>query len=568
MQRCVEETILNGVALSKGIAVGSPFFIPLQVELNKKVDLSFEEVEGEVVRYRDALLKSREDLKQLQSTFDISSGAIEILNAHLEMLYDPFITDLVEETIKEERKNTEFVFQFLIDKYRKRFSNAKISDFEEKIGDVFDVFQRILKNMHTSVNGIHEIPLNSIVIAAELVPSYTAEAKSSHAVAFITQNGGFSSHAAIIARAKGIPYVSNIDVQVLIQFKLHTLIVDGNEGVIIINPNMKTVEKYKSLKAEEEGYYSKLEKEVYLAVKSSKEMIVKVSGNVETCSDVDVLMQNKAFGIGLFRSEYLFLRKGEFPSEEEQVAIYSEIAKKLNTLPFVIRVFDIGEDKSNNSLNGRGVRFLLKNPEILKGQIRAILKSAASGNVHILVPMVSDVAEFRIVKGMVEELKSEFRDKAVRGVGVGCMIEVPSAAIMSGAIAAEADFLSIGTNDLSQYCLAIDRKDPDLNKFYSPAHPSMLRFLHMIVHAVGRKKKPLIVCGEMAADPKYTKLLLGLGIREFSVAPRYIPLIKYTIKRTDMEEARKMARKALTLLTNEELTKFVDQEYILDPMKN
>lgn len=586
MKGQAEEVILRGLPVSKGIGIGFPIFFSNWDEDVPEIQISTKEIDQEIDRYRKALLLSREDLERLRkmSLHEGPPEIVAILGTHLEMMQDPMMTTVIEERIRDLQRNTESVFHLLIEEYKQRFSTLQDSYFQERVRDIVDVSRRILSHLRPlSRVKIGEIPHNSIILTHELVPSETVEANSSQVSAFVTAAGGITSHAAIIARAKGIPYVANIDIKIFKRIELQSLIVDGSQGLVIINPNRKTLKKYQAIKRGHQESYKLLKSASHLKGETVDGYEVRIFANLENPKEVDLILKHGASGVGLFRSEYLFLAKKEFPSEEEQFEIYKKMARTLRGRPLVIRIFDVGGDKKvdflpehrdaryfakighelNPALGCRAVRFLLRFPELLDAQLRAIIRASAFGEIHILIPMVSDLSELRQVRERVDRICAEYREKNIKiakEIPIGCMIEVPSSAIMCDAMAKEADFLSIGTNDLVQYVLAADRSNPHTTDLYFSTHPSILRLIRMVVASANCSHKPVILCGECAADPSLIPILIGLGIREFSVAARHIPLVKHTIRKWRILEACRLAEGALEYTAAQELKQYLADE--------
>lgn len=580
-----EEVILRGLPVSKGIGIGLPVFFSNGDEDVPEQQIPLKEIDKEIDRYREALSNSRADVERLR-TLSLNDGPSEIaliLSTHLEMMNDPMMTSVMEDKIRRMQRNTESVFQHLIEEYKRRFSHLQDSYFQERVRDVIDVSRRILNHLCPLQRlKISELPNNSVILTHELVPSETVEANSSLVSGFITAAGGITSHAAIIARAKGIPYVANIDIKIFKHLQLQSLIVDGSQGLVILNPTRKTLKKYQAIKRSHQENYKLLKNATHLRGETVDGYEVRIFANLENPREVDLILKNGALGIGLFRSEYLFLAKREFPSEEEQFQIYKKMAKSLKGRPLVIRIFDIGGDKKvellpeqrdahyfskiglelNPALGCRAIRFLLRYPELLYSQLRAIMRASVFGDLQILIPMVSDLSELRQVRAMVNKIAEELGPNCNKAIPIGCMIEVPSSAIMCDALAKEADFLSIGTNDLVQYLLAADRTNPHTVELYFSTHPSILRMIRMIVASANCARKPVIICGECAADPSLIPILLGLGIREFSVAARHIPLVKHTIRKWRILEACRLAEGALEQTAAQELKDYIAAETV------
>ncbi len=581
-----EEIVLRGIPISKGVGIGFPFYLASAEDQVPEVPIPQKEVDLEIDRYRRALDLSRKDVEALRR-LSLNEGPPEItsiLGTHLEMMQDPLLTSIMEERIRDLQRNTESIFHRIIEEYKERFHSLQDHYFQERVRDIVDVSRRILGHLRPLERiKMGEMPHNSIILTHELVPSETVEANASLVSAFVTATGGITSHAAIIARAKGIPYVANVDIKQLRKIEVHSLIVDGTQGLVILNPTRQTLKKYQEIQKNYQLNYKMLKSVSHLKGETIDGYEVRIFANLENPKEIDQLIKAGACGIGLFRSEYLFLSRKAFPSEEEQFAIYKRMGKALKGNPLVIRVFDIGGDKKidllpnhpdakyftsighelNPALGCRAIRFLLRYPEILDIQLRAILRASYYGEIHILIPMVSDIAEVRTVRQRVGEIQEGLRKKGIKiakQVPIGCMIEVPSSAIMCDALANEVDFLSIGTNDLVQYILAADRSNSHTSEIYFTTHPSILRLIRTVVTSANRARKPVILCGEIAADPSLIPLLIGLGIREFSVAARHIPLVKHTIRKWRILEACHLAEGALEYPSATELKAFLAVE--------
>ncbi len=575
-----QEIILSGLGVSKGIGIGVPVFFTHREDDIPEIAIPRKEIDHEIDRYRGALLKSRKEVEH-QRDMSLHEGppeVVSILGTHLEMMRDPMMTTVIEEKIRNQQRNAESVFHHLIKEYKKRFSTLQDLDFRERVGDIIGVSQRILGHLRpVEKPKLTDVPPGSVVLTHELIPSETIEADVS---AFVTASGGLTSHAAIIARAKGIPYVANIDIQQLKRMELCSMIVDGSKGLVILNPNPKTLKKYEALQRGERKQHSKLQSASGLKSETVDGYEINVFANLENPKEVEELERSGACGVGLFRSEYLVLSGRKFPSEEEQFQLYKNMVVGLKGKPAVIRVFDIGGEKKldlmpeekdakyftrigyemNPALGCRAIRFLLRFPELLEAQLRAILRASAFGPVRMLIPMIADLGELWQVRVLVEKIKTELNAKKIpcaEKVPLGCMIEVPSSAFLADVLAQEADFLSIGTNDLIQYVLAADRNNPYTSGLYFAAHPSVLRLVQTIVTAANTAKKPLILCGEYAADPLMIPLLIGLGIRQLSVSMRHVPLVKHTVRQWRIVEACRLAEGALDATSAAELKEYL-----------
>lgn len=567
---------LKGAPICGTIAIGKPFFFRVVDEVIAEFNIAPKDVAGEVKRFRVALEKTRGEIKELQKQLKAegSEEGSQILDAHLQLLEEEAITSDIEKEIKKTCKNSESTFSKVVRNFEEKFNRISNPFFKERVKDLHDVYRRVLNNLKRSARiSLAEVPKNSIIFADDLVPSDTAEAKSGQVVAFVTRLGGGTSHAAIMAKAKGIPYISSVNFMEVEDFKDKQVIVDGRTGDIIINPDSKTLVRYKNLQKELNQHIKTLERYGALESETFDGYKVELAANIEGHHDLDQLVGYGDHGIGLFRSEYLFLSKDAYPSEDEQFDAYKQILEKMNPLHVVIRTFDIGGDKvasfndsseTNPFLGCRAIRLMLRERDIFKTQLRAILRASVHGKAKILFPMVSGLIELTEVKQILDEVKQELRQKGIpfdEEIPIGCMIEVPSAAITCDMLVKECDFLSIGTNDLVQYSLAVDRGNEQMSYLYRPTDPSVLRLIKIIVDISNRNQVPVGICGEVAANPLFTPLLLGLGIHELSVAARFLPSIKNVIRSTSIVSAVKLAENILNLPTANEVESVLVKEY-------
>lgn len=558
-----KETRIVGIPVSGGIAIGVLHFLSHPDEHTPDFAISYGEVDAEIARYRKAVFSSKEDLHKLQEDLVIegSDEAVDCIETHIQMLDDPMITVDMEGKIRERLRNTESVFHSVIDDYKNRFSDRTNAFFQERLVDITDISKRILGHLTDKKDTQpFEIPVGSIVVAEEISPSYTAAAQPSQIGAIITQKGGGNSHAALIARSKGIPYIANVDIATIQGLRVQEAIVDGFDGVIILNPMEQTLAHYREKQKQLVTRYQRFLDEDHLTAQTRDGQLVQLLVNVGSLNDLDIYPYAHD-GVGLFRSEYLFLATKEFyPSEKYQEEVYRELIHKANGKSVVIRVFDLGGDKHpglflerreepNPIMGFRGIRFLLRNQKLFTTQLRAIFKAAIGKPVSLLLPLISDINELRQSKEIIEEVKQELRAAGIPAddLPIGCMVEVPSAVMICETLAAESDFLSIGTNDLVQYTLGVDRGNPSMSELYYPAHPSVLRMIKMIVTQAVAQNVPFTICGEIASNTLFTPLLLGLGLRHFSICPRYIPYIKETVRMWSTDEAIDIARQALAL---------------------
>ncbi len=545
-----EEIRLQGVPISSGIAIGTiQVFHHNEEWVVPEYLIEVDQVEGEIKRYRNALKKSREKLSELKELFHEEGGdeGASIIESQIQMLEDPLLNIEIEERIRTTKKNSESIFKAFISEYVQFFCEETDPEIHQRLLDVKDVAARVLKHLYPDwVEHDEKSLMQSIICTYELVPSYTAEATLGEVQAFITEIGGSTSHAALIAKSKGIPYVSNIKIDVLKESGGATVIVDGNYGNVIIHPSKTTLSMYQR-KMRGQSVRFECMKEDESDVKTLDGTLVDVQANVESIRDLDLLKRAKIKKIGLVRSEFLYVQKElEGVSEKEQYTLYKKLVQLAGNMEIVFRLFDIGSDKRllfanhhepNPALGERSIRFLLKHKKIFSTQIRAILRASLYGNVHLMLPLVTDLSELMEAKLYIEEEKQKLKEEGYKvkdRISIGCMVEVPAFVIMCDQLIEECDFLSIGTNDLIQYTLAIDRSNPLTSDKYGEAHPSILRMIEHVVRIGKETNTPISICGEIASNPNHTKKLLSLGVRAFSCAPRYIPIIKKTIRAIDL----------------------------------
>ncbi len=557
-----DEVILCGRTVCPGIAIGKPFFLDRRDFTVFEMRLPAHQMQREVERYLYAISRSKQDLKKLQRQLRIESaseGAV-ILEAQLEMLQDPLLTTHIEIEIRKTRKNADFVFQRALIKYQERFKAMEDDFFKERYQDLQDLSRRIFGYLNEVRSpSLEDLPHHSIVCAEEIAATDAASAHSFSVSAFITELSGSTSHSAIVAKAKGIPYVTHICLHELQQNAPHTIIVDGEEGRVILNPSAETIRRYEQLQQDIQNKCKILEEVTQWAPETFDGYRVRLSANVDLAHEIDLIHAMKAEGIGLFRSEYLFLPNCQIPSEERQCAEYRHLIERMEGLPVVIRTFDVGGDKScaqlflhshgRSFVSGRSTRYFLKERCFFQAQLRAILRASVDADVSILFPMISTLSELKEAKAILEEAREQLQ--LFHPLRIGCMIEVPSAAVMVDHFAQECDFLSIGTNDLVQYAMALDRSESLAHE--EPFDPSIIRLIKLITTAADRAEIPVSVCGEMASDPRFTALLIGLGVQELSVAPRFLPLIKNEIRNSSILEAVCLAERSLCLKSAQEI---------------
>jgi len=567
--------ILKGIPASPGIVIGSAFLYDTRKFIVPMKKIKENEIPKEIARFEEALIKTRAEIIYIQKkiTTDMGSHHAEIFNAHLLVLEDRMLIEEVIDGLKKEHKCVEHIFTKVLDKYINVFSKMNDEYLKERISDIDDVGKRILKNLlGAKEKSLSELKEKVIVVAYDISPSDTATMHKKHVMGFVTDIGGRTSHTAIMAKSLEIPAVVGLQ-KATAQIKPQDmLIIDGNEGIVIVNPDKSILKKYQA----QQTHFLEFEKMlVNLKDKPAQTLDghrVEISANIELPEEMDSVISHGAEGIGLYRSEYFYMNRQDLPSEDGQFEAYRNVATKLSGNPVIVRTLDLGGDKflsqlevpheMNPFLGWRAIRFCLARPEVFKVQLRAILRASAFGNIKIMFPMISGVEELRQAISILNEAKEELSAKKIKfnkKIEVGAMIEIPSAALTCDLLAKEVDFFSIGTNDLIQYSLAIDRSNEKIAYLYKPTHPAVLRLIKNIIDAGHREKIWVGMCGEMAGEPAFILILLGLGLDEFSMSPVVVPEMKYVIRNLRFKDAKKITEKALTLSTGEEVEAFVNK---------
>ncbi len=568
------EITLHGIAAAPGIVMGRVFVYTKHVPHIDEKSIAPEDVAKELERLRNAVARSEKELQKILSFAEqkIGNSKAKIFEAQIMILNDTVLFDSIYKRIGKEHKNAEFIVHGEIAKYQQLMLNSSDEYMRERAHDVEDVKNRIIRNIQEQ-KLISRFEGGSIVVSQALTPADTILFSRNEILAYATDMGGVTSHAALLSRSLKIPAVVGLkEITARVQTD-NFMILDGYAGVVIINPSEETVAQYKKRAREMAKFEHGLSDLRDLAAVTTDGKEVELSSNIEFSEEIRFTKAQGSHGIGLYRAEGLLMGRDTFPSEEEQYREYRSIAEKIFPNRVIIRTFDIGGDKvvsqmheeENPFLGWRGIRVALDRPETFLAQMRAILRASAKKNVWVMFPMISSLREVRKAKELVKEAKETLRAGKISfddSLKIGVMIEVPSAAVLAGDIAKEVDFLSIGTNDLIQYLLAVDRGNEIVSQLYQEFEPAVIRTIRHIIKESHKHKIPVGMCGEMAGNPVATHLLLGLGLDEFSVAPTVLPEIKKVIRSVTVKEAQKIAAKALTFSTVEEV-----QEHLIGHLK-
>ena len=577
-----KEIRFEGAGVSPGIARGKVHVVRDEFDEVMRYRIAPSQVPDEIGRFETALIQTRMQILEMQQRIAESIGAKDaaIFDAHLLVVEDRTLIDEVLRKLETDLCNVEWVFQEVATRYAETLNKIDDPYLRERALDIQDVTKRVIRNLQGKApKTFVALTEPHILVTHNLTPSDTASIDRANVLGIATDLGSRTSHTAILARSLGIPAIVGLhDITARLETGQQVLL-DGNDGWLILDPTAETVAQYAKIETRRARVTAKLKelRETTSTTRDGRHIVL--SANIELPEDVDAVEANGAEGIGLYRTEFLYLNRTTLPTEEEQYRTYRKVAERVSPDPLIIRTFDLGGDKLapgtvdigdelNPFLGWRAIRFCLENVEIFKTQLRAILRASAVGNVKIMFPMISGVDELRRATAVLEECKEELRsskmDMAER-LEVGAMIEIPSAAICASVLAAEVDFFSIGTNDLIQYALAVDRVNEKIAHLYEPTHPAVLRLLKMIADAAHANKLWVGVCGEMAGDVALIPLLLGLGMDELSAAASLVPRVKRAVQSLTIPECRELVDETFKLNTASEILarclELADQRY-------
>ena len=563
------EITLHGIAAAPGIVMGKVFVYTKHVPHIDEKTITPEDVEKEVERLQGAVARSEKELQKILSFAEqkIGNSKAKIFEAQIMILSDTVLFDSIYKRIRKERKNAEFVVHGEITKYQQLMLNSSDEYMRERAHDVEDIKNRIIRNIQEQ-KLISRFEGGSIVVSQSLTPADTILFSRNEILGYATDTGGVTSHAALLSRSLKIPAVVGLKEVTSHVLSDAFIILDGYSGIVIINPSEETIAQYKRRSREMAKFEHGLNDLRELPAQTMDGKRVELLSNIEFAEEIRFSKAQGSHGVGLYRTEGLLMGRDAFPSEEEQYREYKSIAEKVFPNKVIMRTFDIGGDKviahsyeeENPFLGWRGIRVALDRPETFLAQMRAMLRASTKKNIWVMFPMVSSLKEVRRAKALVVQAKESLRaekcafDDAMK---IGVMIEVPSAAVVAGDIAREVDFLSIGTNDLIQYLLAVDRGNDIVSQLYQEFEPAVILTIRHIIKEAHKNNIPVSMCGEMAGDPVATLLLLGLGLDEFSVIPYVLPEIKKIIRSVPLREAQKIAVRAMKFSTVEEVKEFL-----------
>ena len=565
-----KEIQFRGIGVSPGVARGTVHIIRDDLDDIIRYRIERSQITNEIARFEAALVQTRMQILEMQQEIAEAIGAKDaaIFDAHLLVVEDRTLIDEVLRKLETDLCNVEWVFQEVATKYSETLGQIDDPYLRERAVDIQDVTRRIIRNLQgKSSRPLHGLTEAHILLAHNITPSDTAAMTRQQVLGIATDLGSRTSHAAILARSLNIPAVVGLH---NVTEKLETgqeILLDGYDGILVVNPTPETEARFQELERRKGQVVQRLRqlRETKSTTRDGRHIVL--SANIELPTDVDAVIANGAEGIGLYRTEFLYVNRDTLPSEEEQYETYRKVAEQVFPHPLIIRTFDLGGDKlatgaveigdeMNPFLGWRAIRLCLEHVDIFKVQLRAILRAGALGNVKIMFPMISGLEELRQAMTILHECKVELAESKIdigREMEAGAMIEIPSAALASDMLANEVDFFSIGTNDLIQYAIAVDRVNDRIAHLYEPTHPAILRLLKMTAEAGHNNDLWVGVCGEMAGDVALIPLLLGLGVDELSVGASLVPRVKLAVQSVSMPECRELVEEALKLKTSAEI---------------
>jgi phosphoenolpyruvate-protein phosphotransferase (PTS system enzyme I) len=567
---------LQGISVSRGIAIGHVHIVQHDQLDVREYNIRSNQIDEEILRFNDAIANGRQQLRAIRDHIPASTSVdiSAFIDTHLLMLEDNALSEEPKRIIKERLCNAEWALKLQRDALVNVFDEMADAYLSTRRDDVDHVVNRILRILLKQKPLLHEVPDNHlkkrVIMADDLTPADTVLMQHYGIAAFATEFGGPTSHTAILARSLGIPAIVGLHNARRFIKNDDLVIIDGSTGTVLVNPEKSIQSFYEKKQREVKRYYSSLGKLKNAPTESKDGISIKLMANIELPKDFETVRDVGAKGVGLYRTEFLYMNRDNPPDEEEHFEAYMDVIKALRGLPLTIRTLDLGADKqvdgvgrqqagpvrSNPALGLRAIRLCLREPELFRPQLRAILRASAHGPVRIMIPMLTNIQEMHQVLNMIDDLKAGLDEESIEydaNIEVGGMIEVPASAICADIFADRLDFLSIGTNDLIQYTMAIDRVNDEVNYLYDPLHPAVLRLIKATIEAGQKANIPVAMCGEMAGEIEHTQLLLGLGLREFSVHPASLLEIKKIINNTNINELESLTEQALNASSGAEI---------------
>ena len=573
----MSEIVLKGIPAAAGIAYGPSFTLDKGEFIVPKRSISSSEIDSEIARFEEAINNSRREIHALKAkiTQEMGIAHAQIFDAHLLVLQDMTLINQVSFGIRETKSSAEYVFFTVIKKFVDAFAKMPDEYLRERASDVSDISKRVLKHLmdESKLHDLDSLQDDLIIVAHDLSPSDAVSMYNKKIKGFLTDIGGRTSHTAIIAKSLGVPAVVGLKDATLRINNQDYVIIDGQKGLVIINPSPETKELYIKEQHKITASLEKLDDLKNLPAQTLDGKNIPMLANLELSTEIPAVRKYGAEGVGLYRTEFLYMNRLDLPSEEEQYQAYVQVAQAVSPFGVTIRTLDLGGDKFISSvqiprdmspfLGCRAIRFCLERPDIFKTQLKAILRASMHGRIQMMYPMISGLGELRQANAILEQVKVSLRDEKIpfdEKMKVGIMIEVPAAVMTAEALARETDFFSIGTNDLIQYTLAVDRVNEKTAHLYEPAHPAVLKMIQKTIDAGHNEGIHVALCGEMASDPMLAFLLLGMGIDEFSMSAASILTVKRMIRCVKLQDAKRVAYEAMQLPTGLEVEEFTSSQ--------
>jgi phosphotransferase system enzyme I (PtsI) len=566
--------VLRGLGVAEGIAIGKAVCIETRVVDVYRFPIAEGEIEREVERLREAVRRTEAEIRGTRRRVvqDLGEELAAIFDAHVLMLADSAFVERIVDRIREERANAEWVVHRTTEDLAERFSQLDEPHLRERASDLQDVGRYLLRVLQgISHHQLSEIAGPVVIVADDLTPSDAVRLGREHVVGFAVETGGRTSHTTIIARSLNLPLVAGLEDATQLVTDADPVVVDGSEGILVLHPTPEVLAEYEARREELRGRERELLATRELPAVTRDGVEVRLMANIDLPEEIEEAKAFGADGVGLYRSEFLYIeRSPALPTEEDHLAMYRRLAEAAAPHPAIIRTYDLGGRKlarevmetheDNPVLGLRGIRLTMARPQIFRTQLRGLYRAGLYGDVWVMLPLVSTVEEVRRFRGFAGRVMDELRSEGIPfrpDIKVGVMIEVPSAALTADLLAHEVDFFSIGTNDLIQYALAVDRNNEHLAELYQPLHPALLRMIRFVVDSAGAAGIEVSVCGEMAADARYAPLLVGMGLRRLSMSPRMVPAIKTRLRELELGELEKLARRATGFATAPEVEAYV-----------
>jgi phosphotransferase system enzyme I (PtsI) len=568
--------IKKGIPVSQGVAICRALVLHSEEMTIPRRVVGVEDIARQHQRLDEALEASRQQIEELRQQMERELGAeiAAIFGFHLGILMDPSLTKQLHDLITAERVTAEYAVSTVMQQYAQRLLSQSSELFRERVADMTDLERRILRQLLKETrHELENLDSEAIIVAHDLTPSQTASLNQSLIQAFVTDVGGRTSHSAIVARAMGIPAVVGLeDISSSVSAN-DVIIVDGHRGLVIINPDESQLAEYRKIEQQLQEFQSQLVELADLPAITTDGHEIQLLANIEFFEEIAIAMEKGAKGVGLYRTEYLFLSTETEPDEQTQYQTFAKTVKALAGRPLTIRTFDLGADKytqkhaenpeNNPFLGCRSIRFCLQNLPMFRAHLRAILRASAHGKIRVMFPLISNMLELRQARMILQDVMEDLEDEGIDfdpDVAVGMMIETPSAALMARVFTREVDFFSIGTNDLVQYTLAVDRGNENVANLYNPANPAVLKLIKGVVRMADQGLVDVSICGEMAGETEFVMLLIGMGLQTLSMTPQAIPLVKKLIRAVSLADCQRVARRVVTYETERQVVNYLRDE--------